>query len=45
MYGVLEEKGHLVAEFFTSLHLPCDLLVLEVGTILVGAQKIGHSER
>lgn len=44
VYGVLEEKGQRVADYFTSLHLPCDLLLLEVGTIVVAAREAGFGE-
>ena len=38
VYGVHPEKAHGVEEFFSSLHLPCDLLLLEESMGLVAGQ-------
>ena len=40
VYGVHPEKAHGVEEFFTSLHLPCDLVVLERDFPIVDVQRV-----
>jgi hypothetical protein len=43
VYGVLAEQGHIVEDFFSSLHLPCDLLLLEPGSIVVASQNTSNT--
>jgi len=40
VYGVLADQGHIVEDFFSSLNLPCDLLLLEAGSIPVNLQNV-----
>jgi len=40
VYGVLAEQGHIVEDFFNSLNLPCDLLLLEVENTPRNLQKV-----